>query len=415
VLLHGFAAIRSRLDGETVQAVHVDHGLSHHAQQWSAHCQKICADLGIPTRTVKVNARPQAGESPEAAARAARYQAFATLLEPGDCLVTAHHQDDQAETLLLQLLRGSGPHGLAGMPACAPFSHAWLIRPLLDFTRDQLHIYAEQENLNWIQDPSNFDTGFDRNFLRHEVMPLLKQRWPSAAKTLARSAGHCAEAAQLTDELAHMDLDKIHRDTTNTPPSHALPVSALRHFEPIRAKNALRAWIGDLGFDLPSAVKLNQILVEVLPAPADAEPCVRWPGCEIRRYRDRLYALAPLTGHDSKQRIPWNLNEPLTLSGIGILQASTATGTGLAPEGCRTNKVSVGFRRGGERCRPVGRAGTHTLKKLLQEFGVPPWQRDRVPLIFIDGQLAVIVGYCYCEPFAATPGQPGICIDLVPG
>jgi len=201
VLLHAVAAMRAELTGCEFIAVHINHGLSEKAGQWTKHCANQCEVLNITFAHINVDAKNKTGESPEAVAREVRYQAFREFMQPGDCLLTAHHQDDQAETLLIQLLRGAGPRGLAAMPYYSDFAEGWHARPLLNFSRDELHEYAQQtfsQNQSaWIDDESNSDTRFDRNFLRHEIIPKLKARFPGMAATLSRSAGLCAEASGL--------------------------------------------------------------------------------------------------------------------------------------------------------------------------------------------------------------------------
>ena len=208
-LLHAMHGLRAQQRGIILCAVHVHHGLRPEADQWAAHCMSVCAALEIPCQVLHVQARPAAGESPEDAARCARYQALRDVIGAGDCLLTAHHQDDQAETLLLQLLRGAGVAGLAGMPACAAFGTGLLARPLLSHSRAELRAYAERHGLHWVEDGSNAETGYDRNYLRHEILPRLRARWPATAAVLTRSAGHCAAATDLLQILAAQDLANL--------------------------------------------------------------------------------------------------------------------------------------------------------------------------------------------------------------
>lgn len=395
-------------NGPVLHAAHVDHALHPDSAQWAEHCRAVCADLGIPCQTVRVHAKADSGISPEAAARRARYQALAGLMEPGDCLLTAHHQDDQAETLLLQLLRGSGPHGLAAMPPCAGFDQGLHLRPLLEFSRAALRHYAEEQKLRWIEDPSNISRCFERNTLRHDIMPHLRARWPAAAATLARSARHQAEAAELTDALAGLDLQHAQGAQKNT-----LSVSGLNLLSDARKRNVLRHWIKELALPVPDSRHVRHILRDALSARPDGTPCVHWRGAEVRRYRDELHAMAPLPAHDSSQVIHWDMKQPLILpDGLGTLSCVPDMGRGLKEASCRAAMVTVRFRQGGERCKPVHRRETHELKKLLQEAGVPPWQRARTPLIYIDGQLAAVAGLWVCEPFQAETDEAGVLISL---
>lgn len=412
VLLHAFGKIKARLDylrrdQLNVTAVHVDHGLNDESERWSIHCQAICKNYGIDCEVISVNAKHKKGESPEAAARDARYTAFAELMTNNACLFTAHHQDDQAETLLIQLVRGSGPAGLASMPAINNFHSGHLARPLLGFSRDQLQAYANREKLEWIDDPGNFDTTYDRNYIRHNVVPSLKQRWPNVVTTIARSAQHNAEVSHLLDQLAEIDLKNVQGFEANT-----LSVSSLLLLDESRRNNVIRTWIKSLGLPLPQTTHLAHINKDVLRARSDAQPSVNWTGCVINRYQDQLYAMPPLVPHDRGLCLQWDLKSTLTIPGVGILTAIPATGSGFAGLLAGEKPVSVSFRQGGEQCQPVGRQHTHELKKLFQEFKIPGWQRERVPLIYINDTLAGIVGFCCCEGFQAKAGEEGVVISL---
>ena len=373
-----------------------------------------------------VDARASSGVSPEAAARIARYAAFSEILQPGDILFTAHHQDDQAETLLLQLLRGAGPRGLAGMAQILRSGTAWLARPLLKFSRAALRDYALTQQLFWIDDPSNVDTRFDRNYLRHEILPGLQQHWPAANVTLARSAQHCAEAAELLEGLAHSDFQDVQMDKTGSAEALLLPpergkelfagplsVAKLLALSPARQRNVLRYWIEQAGLPAPQQRHLERLQSDVLHAAIDAEPCMDWPGVQVRRYRDALYAMLPLASFDALQQWTWNLDAPLTLAGAGTLSALRQQGTGLRAE-VRANGVRIAFRSGGERIQPAGRAHHATLKNLFQHAGVPPWLRERVPLLYIGGQLAAVAGYWYAEEFTARKGAAAVTIEFQP-
>jgi len=402
VLLHALATLRDQLPVE-LRALHVNHNLHEAAPEWAAHCHAVCEALAIPLYKVNVDARSSKGESPEAAARAARYRIFSDVLEPGDGLLLAHHRDDQAETLLLQLLRGSGPRGLAAMPPHRPHGKGWLGRPLLVFSRQALCQYAKAAGLRWIDDPSNFDTEFDRNFLRQRVMPLLRERWPAAASTLARAAGHQAEAAELLQQLAEED-----RQHTAGPQPNTLYIEALTQLTPERQRNLLRYWIDTVNdVPLPDQQRLIRILSEVIPAAEDAQPCIRWPGGQVRRYAGLLFLLAadpqPLA-----ERLAWDLSDKLQLADGRVLSVVATIGEGLRASLQGNATVSVRFRQGGEVCRPAGRGHQHELKKLFQEWGVPPWERPRVPLLYVGDEIAAVVGYCVCEPYYAQQQEAGL-------
>lgn len=424
VLLQALVQLRAQFPGVELRALHVNHGLHASAADWAQHCERVCAALDVVCDVRRVDARALSGVSPEDAARTARYAVFAEIVQPGDVLFTAHHQDDQAETLLLQLLRGAGPRGLAGMAELSRFGTAWLARPLLEFSRATLHAYAQTQQLRWVDDPSNSDTRFDRNYLRHEILPRLQQRWPAASVTLARSAQHCAEAAELLEGLARADLQDVrvpHIDKSPPVPQQAeeliahsnisLRVSKLLTLSPARQRNVLRYWIELLGLSAPQQRHLERVQHDVLHAAVDAEPCTHWPGVDVRRYRDVLYAMPPLAVFDVSQQVAWDLAAPLTIAHSGTLTARHNQGMGLRADACASG-VRVVFRNGGERIQPAGRAHHATLKNLFQQAGVPPWQRARVPLLYIGTQLAAVAGYWYADEFAA--GDGAIAIEFQP-
>lgn len=382
VLLHALAAIRERLPAR-LRALHVDHGLQSDSLRWAAGCERQSLSLKIPLEIIKIEIIPKSGVSLEALAREARYRALGGRMAPGDILLTAHHQDDQAETLLLQLLRGSGVSGLAAMPSLAALGDGWLARPLLGFSRSLLANYARAEGLEWIEDPSNRHLAFDRNYLRHQVIPVLRARWPALGRSLSRSARHCAEAQTLIDELARRDLAGAVADE-----SGCLDTKALRSLPAPRCRAVLRQWIARQGLPLPPAVALDRILDELLTAAQDRCPEVIWRGAEVRRFRGKLYLLPPLPPFDRVWSRQWDGRGPLILpAGLGRLL--------LEPVPEMAQPLSVSFRRGGERCRPLGSSHSRSLKQLLQEAGVPPWERGRIPLVWREGELAA-VGDLWC-------------------
>jgi tRNA(Ile)-lysidine synthase len=398
VLLHALTRQRQDL-ALPLGAVHVNHGLHAHSAAWAEHCRAVCADLGVEFVLLAGDARPAPGESPEAAARALRYGLLGDWLPPGALLLSAHHQDDQAETLLLQLLRGAGPKGLSAMPARAVLGQGSLLRPLLDYGRAELLAYAEREGLAWIEDPSNADTRLDRNFLRQRLLPELKARWPAASAVLARSAELCAEAAELQDLVAAQDRLGMPGTRHGT-----LSVVALQRLPEARQRNLLRHWLQAAGFSLPSRSVLGRILAEVLAARPDAEPCVHWPGAEVRRYRDDLYVMAPLQPVVVEPGLDWAPGQVLVLPG-GVLSAEAVTGEGMRL--VAGTRLQVRFRQGGEQLRLPGRDHRNALKQLLQERGVPPWERERLPLLYRGEELAAVADLWVTDGHQAGPGEPG--------
>lgn len=400
VLLHALAAQRDKLPGE-LHAIHVNHGLHLDADAWQRECEAVCRALGVKLVAETVQVPGDRGSSLEAEARERRYAVYAAHLRPGDCLLLAHHRDDQLETFLLQALRGTGLAGLAAMPQVADFGAGHLVRPLLNVARDALTDWARERKLVWIDDSSNLDLKFDRNYLRHEVLPRLKQRWPAAAATVARTARHCAEALELLNAQAAQDLQRYGQAADGS-----LALEALRDLSRPRAKQLIRHWLAQAGLTPPPAHKLEQVFTDVLIARPDRVPCVNWPGTELRRYHDRLYAQAPLAA----------LPEPFLLRageyrelgpGLGRLGLLPAA-DGIRFEACPEHGLQVVFRAGGEQCRPVGRAHHRPLKKWLQELDVLPWKRGCLPLLKRDNELVAVAGLFTCEPWQAQTGQPAL-------
>ncbi len=379
VLLHLLAQSDLQL-----RAIHINHGLNPDADYWAEHCLKVCKQLGVICHVVKVKVEVAARESLEAKARTARYQAIIDTIAPDDVVLTAQHADDQAETLLLQLLRGSGVAGLAAMPE----DKGWLIRPLLRYTRAELYEYAQAANLKWIEDSSNADTRFDRNFLRHEIMPRLQQRWASVSHIISRAASHQAEANELIQDLAELDLQQCQGNKPDI-----LNLDTLSKLSSARQSNVLRFWIKKLALPLPTTKHLKQILTSLIMAKADSQPLVSWQGAEIRRYRQHLFAMPPLPS--STKNIKWLFPTPSPRLPLGNLKLTQAKGLAL-PGG---TELEIRFRQGGE----VIRLNKHqrVVKKLLQAAGLPPWQRKFIPMIFLKNVLIAIPGIGVADGFLA--------------
>ncbi|MDR3492804.1 MAG: tRNA lysidine(34) synthetase TilS [Gammaproteobacteria bacterium] len=404
VLLHLFAELK-KTHPINLCAVHVNHGLSAYADDWVMHCKNTCEQLNVKFVHYTVNAQASVGESPEEVARESRYAVFSALLAPNDLLLTAHQQDDQAETVLLQLLRGSGPKGLSAMPAIKAFSKGFHARPLLDYTRADLTLYARENQLEWIEDESNLNTHFSRNYLRHKIIPLLKEQWPQLTKTFGRTAEHCAEAQALLNSMAEQDLEFCRGQAVNT-----LSVEKLLTLPAARLYQLLRLWFKASGLLTPSTAKLQQVQ-HVLHARHDRTPLLLWKGAEVRRYHDDLYALSSLSPHDVNEILVWDdLTSPLTIAGIGTLS------TAQQHHGLRKDlaNITVRFRQGGETCHLPNRGDCHhSLKKLFQTWNVPHWERDRIPLIFCGDTLISAVGYFVDDHCLAGENEAGYCIKLI--
>ena len=388
VLLHALHEIAPELQAP-FQALHVNHGLHGDALEWENFCEELCASLDVPLTSLQLQLGPVTGLSLEALAREARYSIMAGEMAEGEMLLTAHHGDDQVETFLLQLLRGAGVQGLASMPVLREWNTGWLARPLLAFSRAELEDWARAQGLSWREDPSNRETDIRRNYLRHEVIPLLKEQWPGLVATTARSARHCAEAARLLRQLAEDDLAPL----LDPARPWQLPLQGLAALSAERQKNLLRHWIGSHGLPVPPQKPLARILGEVIPAREDALPQVDWEGGQLRRYRGRLYLMPSLPpAPDATLRLDWDGRDRLALpSGLGSLQAREAVPW-------LQGGVTVMFRQEGMSCRPAGRQGERSFKRLCQDMHIPPWLRPRLPLLVRDGRLLAVADYCLCAP-----------------
>jgi len=391
VLLDGLVTVRSRLPFE-IRALHVHHGLHPDADAWSEHCARECRRLGVPLEIRRVEIPHTRGESLEALARQARYDAMSTVLGRGDLLLSAQHRDDQAETLLLALMRGSGPAGLAAMPLMAPLGEGWLVRPLLEHGRAELLAYAQGRNLRWQEDPGNRSLRFDRNFLRHRVLPLLAERWPSCAASIARSAANCAEAQGVIDLLMEEKLYKVAGRRPDT-----LSIASLGDLPLPLRKLVLRHWFRKLGLALPDSRLLDRVLCDVIGARPDADPLVAWPGCEVRRYRDDLFAMAPLPPRPPGGAIHWGRGGLSLPGAVGCLELLAPDGSPLDPLDLFAAGLEVRFGVQGLSCRTGRDRHRRSLKKLYQEAGVPSWVRPYVPLVFVDGDLLAVADIRTCH------------------
>ncbi len=383
VVLLSLAAELKNQSRCSVRAVYVDHGLQAQSVDWGSHCADLCNHLHVGFESIKVEVDLQSGLSPEAAARDARYRAMKSRLRSGEYLCTAHHADDQAETLLLQLFRGAGINGLASMPEVSDFGVGYLFRPLLQVPQAEILEYAEHHHLKWCEDPSNSDLQYDRNYLRHELLPKLKERWPAIAQSVARSAAHCAEALVLTRELAVQDSQAEN--------SKRVSVTLLQSLSVVRQKNLLRNWISEHGFQTPSTVQLQQLIHDLVVASDEGRGRVSFGTAEVARYQDFLYlakrgAFDPIPDFEYQWQ---QSNVPLFVDELDW-QLDAAEHANLKPY--MGEPLTVRNRRGGERWRPDPSGQSTPVKSLFQQHRVPPWNRCRILFVFHDDVLIDICG-----------------------
>ncbi|TAJ05296.1 tRNA lysidine(34) synthetase TilS [Pectobacterium versatile] len=396
VLLHLLVAVRQR-SGLPIRAAYIHHGLNPLADSWAEHCCQQCERWQVPFASLPVKVEAQNGGI-EAAARTARYQALQAHLQEGEALLTAQHLDDQSETFLLALKRGSGPAGLSAMAAQSMLGHHRLVRPLLGISRLQLEAYAQRHQLGWIEDDSNQDERFDRNFLRRQILPRLTQRWPHFPSAVARSAQLCAEQEQLLDELLEESLQALCQ------PDGALSIDGLAPLSPVRRFALLRRWLAQQGATMPAREQLQRLWDEVATSRQDAEPVLQLNQMQIRRFRQYLYLL-PLMPSLKDRIIPWQSPScPLSLpDNLGTLSLADNGVAIRAPE--NGEAVSIRFSTSGT-VNIVGRAHGRQIKKLWQELNVPPWWRDRTPLVFYNEQLIAAVGRFVTREGQVRENQP---------
>ena len=391
----------------SLRAVHVDHGISLNSGKWARFCAALCARLQVPFDLETVDITPYRSFGLEGAARRARYNVFARV--EADFVVLAQHRDDQAETLLLQLLRGSGLRGLSGMSRARalPGARVSLLRPLLEVPREEIEAYARANSLAWIDDESNVDVARRRNFLRHKVLPLLETQFGAARATIARTAAHLAEAAELLDQMARGDLERAGGGSV-------VELSVLRELGDPRAKNLLRHLCDVRGIPPFSAAQIDELLRQLLRAREDAAVKLVASGWEFRRYRGRLY-LDPERTLGADMRESWSGENSLPLLALGgILRFKPEEGRGLSLEKLRHAPVTVRLRRGGETLRTDRRRPRRTLKNLFQEQGIPPWRRDRLPLLYCGDDLVSVPGIGDACDFQAMRGEPGLIVTWEP-
>ena len=405
VLLHLLHSIAPRFQWH-LSALHVHHGISPNADAWAEFCIKLCAQYAIPLQVERVDITSLRYEhGVEAAARKLRHKAF--LNQACDFVALAHHADDQAETVLLQLLRGAGVKGVSAMPllkSSNPQMHS-TARPLLDVTREQLHDYAIQHGLSWIVDESNADVHYPRNFLRHQILPKLQEHCPQYRETLARSAKHFSEASQLTDELAQLDAGSSFD-------GRALAVDVLRALSLARAKNLLRYFLHVKGAPMPQSVQIDEMLKQLCGAKGDAAVCVSFGDWQVRRYQGRAYVIPALHEFDAHLILKWSGEAQLAWPAMTSRVLFTQTvGEGISLDKLHGEPITLRHRKGSERLRLHSAGANRSLKNVLQENFVPPWQRERLPLLYCGEVLVAIIGVAIHADYQAGEGDESLLVS----
>lgn len=411
-LLHALVRLSQEVSCPALRVLHVNHGLHLKADQWQQKVEAQCQRYGVVCISQKavLCAQQQRQLGLEATARNARYDIFKQQLRIGEVLLLGQHADDQTETLLLRLLRGAGVAGLRAMPQQRRLGLGALVRPLLYLRQSHLHEYASQYQLTWCEDPSNQDTHFDRNYLRHQVLPSLRQRWPALDQRVATVTAVMGDTQALLDEVAAADFTLM---VKKTPVGECLPLSGLKVLSRARRHNLLRYWLGRNDVLMPDYAAMQRIDKDFLHSAIDAQPYLYLGHWCLRRDQGNLH-LMPRSQNPSGEIDHWfcMLEKQMLLNGSidlpdGMLCLKKTQTVGLAL--ASGDLLMRRFRTGGERCKPLGRMHSQSLKKLLQEAKVPAWERDQLPLFYLNGELAMVANLWVSSGFEAGLGEPAWC------
>jgi len=404
--------------GLAVRAVHIHHGLQKVADDWVLHCQAICQQLDIPLQVIYVDAQKKPGDSPEESARNARYQALHESMKAGECLLTAQHINDQAETLLLQLFRTGSSAGLSSMPLYRQFGDYLHARPLLSFSREDIESYAVDNDLNWVEDPTNKDISLDRNFLRQKLVPTIKKRWPEVVKQLFTVASLQANNLKVLEDMAAIDLANVtvsHNDSSTAlivKVKSILSIEMLKQLSSPRLLNVLRYWIIDQLEKQPTRNLLQEIEKTLIHSSVDAKPLLMFSGSSFKKFQNNLYLIEASDVLVDSLILDWQLPSALDIVELNIrlqvveIDDCHKQSIRLDNE-LRDKKLTLRFRQGGESFHPAGRQHSQRLKKLFQEAGIPPWERDVTPLLYDENELLAVSGHWLSKKHLAKEGEAG--------
>lgn len=398
VLLHLFYSIKNKIS-QDIEVLYVNHGLQKEADDWAEFCKGQCQQYEIPFAQLQITESCPKGESIEAWAREKRYALIDKVMSKNDVLFTAHHQDDQVETFFLQALRGAGPRGLASMPIIKKRENYFHARLLLNYSRDDLKYYAEENKLIWQEDKSNFNSRYDRNYFRHKLAPVIEERWPAYRETINRLIDNQKEYKALLDEVAFSDIKLAQNKNINS-----LDLDVVKKLSLERQKNIIFVWLKELNLKTPGSRNIEKIISDVIYSTIEQSPCVNWENVEVRRYKNIVYASKKIKEHDTNAEYNW---EPETVLNISdeTLVAKSELGKGVSKLKMKGADFIVRYRQGGEKIHPSDYSHSTTVKQLFQERAVLPWLRDRIPLIYINGELVVIPGFCIDERYSADKDE----------
>lgn len=410
VLLYALVRLREAGLVNNIMAIHVNHGLQAEAELWEKQCKADCLAYQVPFIATQLQLSDSCPSNIESAARDGRYQFFESTLRAEQCLLMAHHQNDQAETLLFRLLRGCGIQGAAAMPSQRPLGKGRLLRPLLMSPRVELADYAKAQKLQWIEDPSNHQEVFSRNFLRHQVLTKIQQKWPEYVKTLSRFAKIAAEQSLLLDEIASQDL--LQASTTDFVDNDTIAIQGLLSLSHARKKNLLHYWGKVVSGRAPTSGEIGELLKQ-LPAAQKQSIQLSFAGMTLRSYQGQLFLCAKMQPQALVAKVSWeNMLQAIDLSNnITIVPRQSMSGKGLRlPE--EQEKVWVASRIGGERCLPDYRDKSTQLKKIYQELRVPPWQREWLPIIYYNQEVVAVPGVFVAKDFVAESGEVSLTLSI---
>ena len=408
-LLASACELRDKGHIQTLEALHVDHGIQEESKQWLQSCQKDCDALGIKLVTTQLAIQEKALPSNEAFAREKRYQFFTENLAEGECLLFAHHQDDQAETLMLRLLRGCGVKGAAAMPESRRLGSGILLRPWLNVSRGEIKRYAEEKGICWVEDPSNAENQYDRNFLRNLVLPKLMERWPAYAKTFARFSAHAKEQTELLAEFSQIDLENCQSSYSS------LSLEKLNKLSPRRQKNLLYHWGVALTKFAPSQTELDEALKQAFSG-SEKSICVDFAGRHLRSFSGSIYLIDKKQPDAEFSACEWqNLDKDLVLSNQVVLSSKVVSDNStFAVRLPKTGEsIWVKMRKGGELVLPHYREKSNRLKIIYQECKVPVWRRDWLPLVYYGQELVTVPGVFVNKNFQAQAGESAIEFEVV--
>ncbi len=408
VLLDALAKLKASY-AYHLSAIHINHGLQQISDSWVGHCQQVCAGYAVPLETIHLALKIHPGESLEEKARTARYAAFAKHMNANSILLTAHTQDDQAETFLLQMMRGSGLKGLASIAPSKSFATGALARPLLEVSRDEIAHYAAQHNLSWIEDPSNDNVALRRNFMRKHILGPLDSVQPHSSRCIARSAQHCQSALLLLEDYLAADLALCQAQEP-----HTLHVDVLKQFSAEKQNYIVGLWLSRLHIILPPTTKRQEMLRQLLTAALDSNPVIVFGQWQLRRYQNLIYVLPLGQDREAKGQWEWDLQAPFTMPDGTTWQVKRVQGKGASLGKLQNTKLSICYRQGGERITLDKQSNSKSLKKLLQEIKMPPWQRQSLPLFYRDTSLIAVADLFISKEWQVThPEEEGLCFEKV--